>query len=949
MLIKEELTELEAVPEPAGNATSGSNVVPPPRNDTEHGGVKKEMVDEDSKYDKNLEHDDVPPLNLNDLEGLEEEFNYLKQLILDFKDVHSGENLKLLNVCATRAEEWNATTDTLLAKEPSKIRIGIYGASGTGKSSLLNCAIGRNLLMAAGNGKTCTAFVSRVTYSESAVPTGEVTFIKRHEWKAEIEAFVDMLADSGLRQAQRDSRTWFKLKAVYPGIEDALRNGTVETAEDILARDQGLNLCLGETLQFTGKDAQQLNQSMIEAVRRKSDLDPDMMDIDGLPEPSFWPLVQESVVGCKCDLLKYVDLIDFPGTGDINKARGEIALNYLAKLDHVFVTSLASRACDSNAYSGLFSGRSNDTMEQGLRQIISDHFNLTLVATQGDTSLTLGEAHHSDDDSQKAVKQQYRKLQAQIDELRCKIKESQPRSSATSSLKRTRTGSFSESAGPPAAKRHQTSSQGDVGMRLDIDHSEADESPDGLLARVKVLREQQDLLRPMVRRLAAVERIKTIEEDWPTNFVEAISTGEDGIDVVAPVAIVTSVETYDMTHHVPDFMPIRDCDEAGIETLQRHIQGLAVGRVREFLKSYTQDVQAHADNIQSFLDSTGSFFRRLPDKGERPHDIERLENRLCSSLRAGARDDYRGLEATAFQGLDNIATQYGSELALIFSQKLAGGLHKAAVNAQRMSNDKYTELGGTLRWNTHLAVMRRDGVFREENWNEELVSSMKGDTTKLWAKTFTQEDPAHDNSRLRRDLFAFVAATLRDVRVWVERHEDQGMDDRIGWMVNEFTKRSEDKAKSAVGEALKAAQAQLTEGQKSITRAMAPTLQYELSAAYVAARTTPRGQGFMGRMKTSFRDELKRRARDAFTAVADKTMVDLGNLVTAVTSELRSALRICAAKMEGDMSVIWTEKGVEYESQLMVRNLAYDCATEALDHIKRSPFKLQAKEIVPPP
>ena len=115
---------------------------------------------------------------------------------------------------------------------------------------------------------------------------------------------------------------------------------------------------MGRTLRFTGEDAEELTENLRDVVRRETlgDLDEDLMDVD-VPQPSFWPLISEVEYRCNAEILRGVVLVDLPGIGDINAAREQVALDYLGRVDHIFIIAAAVRASDSNIFAGQLSAR----------------------------------------------------------------------------------------------------------------------------------------------------------------------------------------------------------------------------------------------------------------------------------------------------------------------------------------------------------------------------------------------------------------------------------------------------------------------------------------------------------------------------------------------------------------------------------------------------------------
>ncbi|KIJ27412.1 hypothetical protein M422DRAFT_55053 [Sphaerobolus stellatus SS14] len=118
--------------------------------------------------------------------------------------------------------------------------VAVCGATGAGKSSLLNAILDVNIVPTSGM-RACTAVVTEISYQDKPTIDADVSFLSREEWQQELEVLLDDLVDEdgNLRRAT-DLRSeagvaWHKVHAVYPSLtQDQIAR---MTADQIIERD----------------------------------------------------------------------------------------------------------------------------------------------------------------------------------------------------------------------------------------------------------------------------------------------------------------------------------------------------------------------------------------------------------------------------------------------------------------------------------------------------------------------------------------------------------------------------------------------------------------------------------------------------------------------------------------------------------------------------------------
>ncbi|VDC06250.1 unnamed protein product [Peniophora sp. CBMAI 1063] len=875
-----------------------------------------------------------------DSEALEDEYQALKALLLNL-----SKQCRLLDVSLRRAEQWQGEAAKLAEARLPVVRIGLFGGTGTGKSSLLNCLLDCDILEKRGGGEACTAFVTRVVWNDDPIIHGLVTFITRDDWKFEVETFLDVLRDgvaNGVEDVvayakKEEPQIWAKLDVLYPSLSGVLQHGT--TVEDILSLDQGLENCFGKTLDYYGEDAEDLAEALYLAVRRASQGDSADVFIDTEDQhPSFWPLVAEVEYRVDAEILRGVVLVDLPGVQDSNAARDQVALKYLGNLDHIFVVASAVRATDSNPFSG--------KLGPGIKQILNANgFNVSLVATQGDLCLLPTKSSLTDDAATRGVKENFWNLERQIkdcEKLRKQL-EAQMKLNA-SALKKSgkkRGRSPSDNGAPTSApsKRRAVpplTERAGMGRASAPNRAQAngtskdfEEQMKAQATRLDTLRSQQEQSRPLMLQFAAVERRQSILTAWPRRFVDAISayTGERG-ERTLPAAFYTSAETHRMQSSDAS-------GDAGIVSLQQHVCQLGRERRKVFLRSLTRDLEAHALSIRAFLDVTGRQSTGSDGDQELDDGIARLMVRWYSTSITKIEEGDHGIFSTALQAFESVCNQLEVDMIEALGHAFVSSLRAASQTASGSSLQTFNDLVSVIRWNTLIAFMRRDGVFHC-NWNESMVARMKDDVLGVWTQTFNQLDLSQgDNARIQ-DLREGLSGVLSQVKQSAGQDATRTL---LVSRVDDVIKVAGASAENAIKTAVDVAQAKLTRGQRDISRRMADKLQVELTEAYALARAVEPGTGVAQRTKDSFREKLQSGCSQVFENVAEKTIEDVQTLIREVCTDLRAALFRCAVSMESDISVLWARiEGGTGDEEPLLRRAASEAVTHVLDHVAKSPY-----------
>ncbi|KAA1475755.1 hypothetical protein DENSPDRAFT_444600 [Dentipellis sp. KUC8613] len=101
----------------------------------------------------------------------------------------------LRHVRESRKMTWNYKIRQILKQEPPTIKVGMYGTTGAGKSSLINAILDGTLMTTSSYGAG-TATVTEVAYHADASIRAEVKFVSEESWRATISTLLAAVEDS---------------------------------------------------------------------------------------------------------------------------------------------------------------------------------------------------------------------------------------------------------------------------------------------------------------------------------------------------------------------------------------------------------------------------------------------------------------------------------------------------------------------------------------------------------------------------------------------------------------------------------------------------------------------------------------------------------------------------------------------------------------------------------
>ncbi|KAI0315373.1 hypothetical protein OF83DRAFT_1173899 [Amylostereum chailletii] len=244
-----------------------------------------------------------------------------------------------------RVLSWQQTVESTNATTLPSIRIGLCGVTGAGKSSLLNALLGDNLIPTS-SFRACTATVTEVSYHPLPEIHACVLFVTEDEWRGEIQALMDEVSPAEGEEPPHapppGHPTWAKIEEVYPSLTFA--HFLKMSADDVLAFGVEARKFLGTEKQIRASDTQTFSEEIQQYVSGTVSSAPSRKT------GALWPLIVKTHILCNADILSTgAILVDLPGSGDTNVARGSVARNYVGSCDKVWIVAPIVRAVTSES------------------------------------------------------------------------------------------------------------------------------------------------------------------------------------------------------------------------------------------------------------------------------------------------------------------------------------------------------------------------------------------------------------------------------------------------------------------------------------------------------------------------------------------------------------------------------------------------------------------------
>ncbi|KAM4531752.1 nuclear GTPase SLIP-GC-like isoform 2-T2 [Odontesthes bonariensis] len=226
--------------------------------------------------------------------------------------------------------------------------VGVFGRTGTGKSSLINTVIGVKNLLPSGSVSACTSVMIKVEANMSNTKyEAEIEFITKEEWRDELWSMFQFLGDKAYQEKEKDDDDdddddeyhdiCKKLSALY---EEEWKQKSCENLMDNKYFREIQEFLQSKKKSLTCESAQELSAKLVKYTRT------DTKQGQGREVRKwYWPLVKRVTVRVpQNDLLQHVTIVDLPGNGDRNKSRDKMWKGIVGDCSTVWIVTEINRA-----------------------------------------------------------------------------------------------------------------------------------------------------------------------------------------------------------------------------------------------------------------------------------------------------------------------------------------------------------------------------------------------------------------------------------------------------------------------------------------------------------------------------------------------------------------------------------------------------------------------------
>ncbi|KAI0509709.1 hypothetical protein F5B22DRAFT_657903 [Xylaria bambusicola] len=281
---------------------------------------------------------------------------------------HCEPSMEIIWALEDRNEWINQCREIARDHRDFRVPVGVAGATGSGKTSVLNALLGFQELLPTNNEEAATAVQCKVSFNYDNRPKYafrcHITFRSKEALKAELKQFFDNLklkdeleelnddsADGeealcNLEMAMQPTREMISI--VFDLEDDEIQELDLDGV--LNSNTEALKL-LGTTKEFNHRTADGISQMV------KPYMDSTAED-HGATGTSFaaWPLIEQVELFVKSDiLLNGVILVDLPGLGDAVRSRAIVAEKAFDQLTATIIVSQATRAADNSTAVNLMS------------------------------------------------------------------------------------------------------------------------------------------------------------------------------------------------------------------------------------------------------------------------------------------------------------------------------------------------------------------------------------------------------------------------------------------------------------------------------------------------------------------------------------------------------------------------------------------------------------------
>ncbi|XP_052090922.1 nuclear GTPase SLIP-GC-like isoform X2 [Mytilus californianus] len=254
-----------------------------------------------------------------------------RQLILNIKNSLAKQKK---DKCKETLDNWKKDLEELEKQLIiPKVTIAVVGATGAGKSSLINAVVDQFSVLPTSGTQACTSVVVKIENNEDGEQyEADIEFLSREEWQKEHDVLIkDMTKNDGTMKNNRPDEqseagvAFLKMRAVY---------GQFSSLDD-LNGDNNITAHLGTMKSFKTNTLQEFSYNIEKYIISTEE--------EG---QHLWPIIKSVTIRIP-NFFTGCTLVDLPGVGDANAARDRIAQEHLENCSNILVVAEVHRAFSS--------------------------------------------------------------------------------------------------------------------------------------------------------------------------------------------------------------------------------------------------------------------------------------------------------------------------------------------------------------------------------------------------------------------------------------------------------------------------------------------------------------------------------------------------------------------------------------------------------------------------
>ncbi|XP_052090923.1 nuclear GTPase SLIP-GC-like [Mytilus californianus] len=288
-----------------------------------------------------------------------------KELILKVKNSLSKQKK---NKCKETLDKWKKDLEELEKQLIiPKVTIAVVGATGSGKSSLINAVLDQFSVLPTSGTQACTSVVVKIENNEDGEQyEADIEFLSREEWQEEHDVLIkDITKNDGTMKNTKPHEqseagvAFLKMRAVY---------GQFSSLDDLKVENI-ITSHLGKIKNLKSNTLQEFSCNIEKYII-------------GTEEEGqhLWPIIKSVTIRIP-NFFTGCTLVDLPGVGDANAARDRIAQEHVENCSNFLVVADVHRAFSSKINKELLEERLS-------RQLLMDgnysSDKITFVCTKND-------------------------------------------------------------------------------------------------------------------------------------------------------------------------------------------------------------------------------------------------------------------------------------------------------------------------------------------------------------------------------------------------------------------------------------------------------------------------------------------------------------------------------------------------------------------------------------